>query len=665
MLRYRELDWGIEGHPGFVRSQHSDETRKIGYTLALGMSFEGMRPHPWLLAKGTLLPSLGRVVYEVAQWTPLRRLFEAALGRPLGGVPGRYLLFRSISAVGSLALVLLVFALTRALSGSAWAGLLAAVFQATSFGCAYGAVTFKADLLLTTLLAVVFVATVAYVRRPGAARAFGMGAALGVAVAAKHLGALGVALPILACLTAAGLGWRQRWTHLLLAAVGSALLLSVSAPYYLLEPARFIEAVQVTLRYQAERSYHFEGFGLQPVAVITHLLAASLGPPLTLLGLVGTGAAVRRWWRGDRACLPLLGFGLLHFLALCWNAWLVVRYTLPLHPLLCAFAAIWLWSAARWLLRRRGLAARLGVALLAALGLSQVLWFSAFDRMLAEPTPPARAAAWLKEHLPPGASVLELRRRPPVVYGFGREPESLTASQIDTLVEEGRRLSSLPQDYVVLTEEMYRHFFRLRDQRWAPYRRFYSELFDRRRFRPVARFETPLRLPVIGLELPKPFLPEDVLLIAPVTLVFENVSRRTSGSRPPGPPVSELGVDPEVPVAQGARAEVLHPEVAGRAALGGPGDPLQEEEVGVAADQPELGVIALDLEPAPGRRVPAPDLHLATLQHDVVGDPARAGGDAAWVEGEAVVPPEGPLRGSGGGDGHDALGLDLARDLSE
>jgi hypothetical protein len=116
--------------------------------------------------------------------------------------------------------------------------------------------------------------------------------------------------------------------------------------------------------------------------------------------------------------------------------------------------------------------------------------------------------------------VLEIRRRPPIVYGYSATAaEPLRAMQVDAAVEKGERLGSIPCDYVVVTEESFRHYFRLRDARFAAHRAFFAELFDIRRFREVARFETATR--AMGVDVPKPFLPEDVLLVSPVTYVFE------------------------------------------------------------------------------------------------------------------------------------------------
>jgi len=525
LVRARDLPWGMQGHPSFAHSQHSDETRKVDYTLDMTPTFAGLRPDPWLLVKGTLLPTIGRLAWAVASQPPFERFLAWAFGAPLESVPGRYLFFRSISALASLVLAALVFLLARMLSGSAWAGVLAAFFIATSFGVAFTGVTYKSDMLMATLVAGVLVAAVHYVRAPTRGRALAMGVALGVAGAAKHSAVFASVVPLVACAVASSAGWGRRLLHLGLVAVATLAALITSAPYYVIAHRELVAALEVVARYQSERGAAFEGYGFQPAAVVSHLLSVGLGPLLTALGLAGFAHAAHRAWRhGERAYLPLLTFGVVYFAVLSVSSWLVLRYTVPLYPLLCAFAGILAWRLAAALVRRGTLASRFGLFALAAVATGQLLWFLAFDRMLSEPTPPARAAAWMRENLPEDARVLEIRRRPPVVYGYSpRPPQVLRALQVDELVEQGQRLGAIPCDYVVLTEETFRHYFRLPGRQYAGYRRFFSELFDRRRFRPVARFET--QLGILGFEVPRPFLPEDVLLVAPDTYVFERLDR--------------------------------------------------------------------------------------------------------------------------------------------
>jgi len=452
-IRARDLSWGMDGHPDFQISQHSDETRKVGYTLELEPTFEGLRPNRWLLYKGTLLPTIGRLAYEVARHPPLSDLFRMTYRTPLESTKGRYLFLRSISALAALVLILATHRLARRLSGSAWAGVLGALLVATSFGLAYTGVTFKSDALMAAVLAVLFVASVGYVRLPTAARAVAMGLALGVAGATKHTAVFGAIVPIIATLVAPSLRWSKRALHLGLAAAAALIALAVCAPYYLLEPAELVEALKVTLHYQSDRLPAFEGLGFQPAAVVTHLLSAGLGPIGTGLGLVGVAyAAVRAWRHAERAYLPLLAFVALYFAVLSRNAWLVLRYTIPLYPLLCGFAGIAIWRAMTVLSRRSTRRERAVVLALAALLAAQLLWFLAFERLLSEPTPPARAAAWLRDNLPEGARVLEMRDRRPVVYGYSsRRPDALTGLQLSSVVDDVRRLRALPYSSVVPT----------------------------------------------------------------------------------------------------------------------------------------------------------------------------------------------------------------------
>lgn len=522
-IRAEDLRWGIEGHPAFAYSQHSDEARKIEATLELRPTFEGLRPSPWLMIKGSLLPTVGRLLYEAVDRTSLAQRFASAFGAPLRSTEGQYLFFRSISAGASLLLTVLVFRLGVVLTGNGYAGALAAFAFATSFGAAFTGVIFKSDMLLAALVGALMLATAAYLERPVAGRAAAMGAVLALAVAAKHSGGVASVLPIVACAIARGLSPRSRRNHLALCGASALVTLFVAGPYYFLSPGVFLEGLRTAARYLSTPAYNFEGFGLRPVAVVTLLLVPGLGALLTGAAFLGLADLGRRF-REHEVSTPLLAFAVVYYAVVSWSSWLVVRYTLPLYPLFCAAAGAVVWRAAASCLVRGTWAARLALVGLVALGGAHTLRFLAFNRLLSEPTPIAVGTRWLKDALPQTARVVEICRRQPQFYGFRESPsERLTARDVDLMVERGARLSTVADEYVVVTEESFRHFFRLRDARYAGQRAFYAELFDVQRFQLVAKFETPTR--ALGINFPKGFLPEDVILVAPDAYVFRNVRR--------------------------------------------------------------------------------------------------------------------------------------------
>lgn len=521
VIRAKDLRWGTLGHPAFAYSQHSDEARKIEATLELRPTFEGLRPSPWLMIKGSLLPTLGRLLYEAFDRTPLARAFALTFGVPLGSTEGQYLFFRMVSAAASLVLTVIVFRLAVVLTGSGYAGVLAAFAFSTSFGAAFAAVTFKSDMLLATLVGALMLATAAYLERPVGVRAAALGAIWALAVAAKHSGGIAGVLPLVACAVAPGLRPPSRLQHLALCGVSALVTLFVAGPYYFLAPEVFLEGLRTAARYLSTPAYNFEGFGFRPVAVVTLLLVPGLGILLTGAGFLGLADLGRRF-RDHLIHGPLLGFVVVYSAVVTWSSWLVLRYTLPLYPVFCAAAGAVTWRVVASCLARRTTMARLALAGLVLLGTLHTLRFFAFDRLLSEPSPIAQGTRWLKDNLPETAHVVEVCRRQPQFYGFREAPtQRLTARDVDELVERGVRLSAVADEYVVVTEENFRHFFRLRDVRYAGQRAFYAELFDVRRFRLVAKFETPTR--VLGIPFPKGFLPEDLILVAPDTYVFRKV----------------------------------------------------------------------------------------------------------------------------------------------
>ncbi len=142
------------------------------------LSLEGMRPDRFLMAKGTLLPTLGKLVYEAVDRSPLRHGVALLYGVEHDSAEGTYLLLRSVSAGCSLALTYLIFRLTFLLSGNAYAEVLAAFLFTTTFGAVFSAVIFKSDMLLAMLIGALLPAVTRYVCQPSATRASVVGPCL-------------------------------------------------------------------------------------------------------------------------------------------------------------------------------------------------------------------------------------------------------------------------------------------------------------------------------------------------------------------------------------------------------------------------------------------------------------------------------------------------------
>jgi hypothetical protein len=523
-IRATDILWCIRDNPGFTHSLHSDEVREIGDTLLMHPSFAGLRPSPWLQGKGTFLPSVGVLFHSMVAGSPLRGPFELLAGHSLDSPAGRYILFRSLSVVASLVLAYIIFLLAAHLSGSGYAGVLAVLFFSTSFSVAFSAVLFKADMLVSALVGALLLAQVRYARRPSLRGAILMGALLGACAATKYLGALAVVIPLLAIALAPLTTRRARLAHLLACGLSAGLALFICAPYMFIDFPVFTAAVENLRRYTVTRTYQFEGFGPQPIAIVTQLLVPGLGLLFVLAAFLGLGAAVTRLRSPEerRLLLPGIGHLVVHYVAISLNVWLVARYTLPLLPFLAALAGIVTWRALAALVARRTWAARLALSSVVALVGIHTAQFLALNRLISEPVPTVQAANWLRDNVPPSTAILEIRRREPEVYGFStRLPRRLTATEVENMVADGHRLGSLPVDLVVVCETSFRDFFRLKGDTYARQRDFYEDLFDKQRFALVHRFETPARF--LGIDVRKGFLPQDLVIVSPDTYVFKRL----------------------------------------------------------------------------------------------------------------------------------------------
>jgi 4-amino-4-deoxy-L-arabinose transferase-like glycosyltransferase len=319
---------------------------------------------PWLLGP-ELEPERLAGFATRDQWA-----FGAAYFARLGfGLETLVLLARAPVIVLGGALVLVVASLARRVGGSV-AAVAAALLCAScptlvahfSFATTDGALTFFSALCAER--------AVAFADEPTRRRLLALGAALGAALATKHLAAA-----LVPGLVAGGLVWalgaerNQRWQRLRQSALALAVVLALAfvvlaATYAsasgILNFARDLRIMNRGFQAYLHGSFREQGFlSYFPVALGVKL-------PLPLLGLAGLGMVLVTRRRAE--AWLWVGFGvtlLAVFAILTWKALGIgVRLALPVVPFLIVAASV----AVRWILSLGG-----GRVLLAAFGLWSAL----------------------------------------------------------------------------------------------------------------------------------------------------------------------------------------------------------------------------------------------------------------------------------------------------
>jgi hypothetical protein len=245
------------------------------------------------------------------------------------------------------------------------------------------------------------IAILAALDAPGFTRVVLAGAAVGIAAGTRyHAGAL--ALPLVLVLA-----WRARLTPRLAADLGVAAVCAVAAflavnPFLLLD----LGTVRADLAIEWERRLGAEAQGAGVPAWRWYLgeaLPFAFGWAGMALVAAGLAFALRER-RGRLLAVALVALALVA--PACAVRSVGARYLLPSFPMLAVLGA---WGAARLadLARPRGARGAAGVlALLIAAGTLPPLERSVrVARLLALPDTRVLAAAWIREHVPPGARI--------------------------------------------------------------------------------------------------------------------------------------------------------------------------------------------------------------------------------------------------------------------
>jgi len=179
----------------------------------------------------------------------------------------------------------------------------------------------------------------------------------------------------------------------------------VDARNYWAHNANYALATQFDVVRGAYRPFytmHFE----HTLPYIYHLvnpLLWGLGPLLELVGLIGVLYSMRKAWQGDKGDLLVLAWVIPYGLIIgSWYA-KFVRYVLPLLPFISLLAARWLIPWAQDFRRPRRYLAR-GLIVLT---LGTTLFYAlAYMNIYRQPDTRLQALAWIREHIPPGSTIL-------------------------------------------------------------------------------------------------------------------------------------------------------------------------------------------------------------------------------------------------------------------
>lgn len=451
-LRLAGWHWGLPdaSHPEY--SYHPDETALLLWADWLA---QGQVIARQFIFGGTLYSSILNACILLAE----------PLGGVLGGVnllADAILLSRGLAILCAVLTVWLVYLIGRRLFGTA-AGLIGAAALALAPGHVFLSATNRPD-ALAALVATMFLYLALPALQPplrGHARTFVLtGALLGAAVALRFPIAAFAIAPVAAYVLRAtadrsfGLGALAR----LLALCGGVALASyaLTSPHTLLYPEVVLDGLKTTWTYESSVFLDAVGRGPRLYQYGWTIMIEALGAPLYALALAALATALRRRAPGD---VLVLVAGLPYFVLMVVATWVVVRYTLPLLPLLALLIGA---AAAQWLARGR-LARGITVVILVAAGAVTLLHDTAFARIVRGTDVRDAAAAWIRQTLPPGAGLVTVRQYAADVYFLPPLGNDALALVLAEGVDAGALLEDPRATHLIVHENVYHNLDRLRE----------------------------------------------------------------------------------------------------------------------------------------------------------------------------------------------------------
>lgn len=295
----------------------------------------------------------------------------------------------------------------------------------------------------------------------------------------------------------------------------------VTSPHVFLYPEIFIRGLAIQWRYQTEPFLDAVEMGPGIYQYGWGMLHQALGYPLYFMAAAGIGlAAIKR----SREDLLLAAAGLPYFVAVVLTSWVVVRYTVPLLPVLVILAARFTFLARNKFHRRR--------VALDAVVLAAAIWTLAADiaylRIAAGPDIRDVTSEWIKENISRSAGVLTVKTYVeddffnPIIPVEHTKGIFFLYSRNDSAGLDQENVNSILNDsrigYVVLNEYLYKSMERLGGRHPLLQHRVFYRALMAGRYRLIKEFKHPVTL--AGLNFSDFFSSHDYTMVNPGIRIY-------------------------------------------------------------------------------------------------------------------------------------------------
>ncbi len=349
------------------------------------------------------------------------------------------------------------------------------------------------------------------------------GLALGVAIAFRFPLAILIAAPVSAHVFIRNAGrttkiWQSMWDRKLIIMFGTTVLgYLITSPHTLIYPEWFMQGLKIQWSYQSGSFVDAVGNGPAAYQWGWTMLHEALGYPLYFLALGGVVLALTRRTRAD---IMILVVSVPYFILTLFTSWVVVRYTLPLLPLLTILAANFVVYVVETIPRFKSITYTLFLVVLAW----TVLADYAYLKMEAGRDVRDVASEWIQHNLPRGSSILTVRMYLEDYYFNPVIPEGYRA--LVFFLQKDNDSRALFRDYrfgyLVLNEFIYKNMERLGPQHPDPYARMFYESLLSSHYKLIKQFKQPIK--ALGIDFSAWFTTQDYVIADPVIRIYEYIA---------------------------------------------------------------------------------------------------------------------------------------------
>lgn len=349
------------------------------------------------------------------------------------------------------------------------------------------------------------------------------GLALGMAVAFRFPLAISVAAPIVAHVVVQGEKnargvIRSLWDWRLVMMLGVAVLgYSVASPHTLIYPEGFMQGLKVQWWYQSGLFTDAVDGGPGAYQWGWTMLHEAVGYPLYFLALGGVALA---FIRRSQADVAVLAVGVPYFILTTFTSWIVVRYTLPLLPLLAIFSGRFMAYVVTASPRYKVVA----YVLFAVTLVWTMLADYAYLKMEAGKDVRDTASEWIVHNIPQGSSIAIVKNylqdqffNPVIPKGYPMAVFYLNEANDSRSFFQDNKF-----DYLILHEFIYKNVERLGPRHPYPHERIFYESLLNSHYKNIKEFKQPVE--AMGIDFSSWFTSQDYVIANPAIRVYKHLN---------------------------------------------------------------------------------------------------------------------------------------------